>query len=148
MLKKDYSACNFLEYNLKENVNNVLSNLIINNEEKEKILNINWGSKKIQKYFDIEKKFKKILQNNNEINILVSGSRKYIDEVNIVINKFLDKFKNKIKGKKIKIINCFEVTEFDDNIREILDTHELMINTSGIHKIEDIFEGYKKEKIN
>ena len=44
-----------LEHNLKENVNNVLANLIINNKEKENILNINWNSNKIQKYSNIEK---------------------------------------------------------------------------------------------
>ena len=80
-----------LEYNLKENVSNVLSNLIINDIEKEKILNINWESNKIQKYSNIEKKLKKILDNNKEIDILISGSRKYIEDANIIINKFLNK---------------------------------------------------------
>ncbi len=137
-----------LEYNLKENVSNVLSNLIINDKEKENILNINWSNNKIQKYSNIEKKFKNILEDNNEINILISGSKKYIKEANILIEKFLNKNINKINNKKITIIDCYEVREFDDNIREILDSHELIINTSGIHKIEDIFEDYKKKKAN
>ena len=135
-----------LEYNLKENVSNVLSNLIINDIEKEKILNINWESKKIQKYSNIEKNLKKILDNNKEINILISGSRKYIEDANIIINKYLNK--NKINRNKITIINCYEVKEFDDNIREILDSHELIINTAGVHKIEEIFEDYQKKKAN
>lgn len=137
-----------LEYNLKENVNNVLSNLVINNIEKEKILNINWSSNKIQKYSNIEKKLKKKLENKSEINILISGSRKYIEESNRIIEKFLNRNSNKISEKKITIINCYEVREFDDNIREILDRHELIINTAGVHKIEDIFEDYKKKKAN
>lgn len=137
-----------LEYNLKENVSNVLSNLIINDKEKENILNINWNSNKIQKYSNIEKKLKNILENNNEINILISGSRKYIEEANKIIEKFLNKNTNKLNKKKITIIDCYEVSEFDDNIREILDSHELIINTSGINKIEDIFEDYKKKKAN
>ena len=133
-----------LEYNLKENVSNVLSNLIINDKEKENFLNINWNSNKIQKYSNIEKRLKNILENNKEINILVSGSRKYIEEANIIIEKFLKKNSNKINQNKITIINCYEVREFDDNIREILDSHELIINTSGIHELGDIFEDYKK----
>jgi len=132
-----------LEYNLKENVSNVLSNLIINDKEKENILNINWNSNKIQKYSNIEKGLKNILE-NKEINILISGSRKYIHEANIIIEKFLKKNSNKINQNKITIINCYEVREFDDNIREILDSHELIINTSGIHELGDIFEDYKK----
>ena len=137
-----------LEYNLKENINNVLSNLIINDKEKENILDINWNSNKIKKYYNIEKNLKNILENNKEINILVSGSRKYIEGANIIIEKFLNKNSNKLSKKKITIINCYEVREFDDNIREILDSHELIINTSGIHEIGDIFEDYKKERAN
>jgi hypothetical protein len=135
-----------LEYNLKGSIKNVLSNLIINDKEKEKILNINWNSNRIQKYSNIEKNLKKILENNKEIDILINGSRKYIEEVNILINKFLNK--NKINKNKITIINCYEVREFDDNIREILDSHEFIINTAGVHKIEDIFEDYQKKKAN
>jgi len=135
-----------LEYNLKENVSNVLSNLIINDKEKENILNINWNSNKIQKYSNIEKKLKSILEENNEIHILISGSRKYIEEANKIIQKFLNRNSNKIGNKKITIIDCYEVREFDDNIREILDSHEAIINTSGIHEIGDIFEDYKKKK--
>lgn len=145
---KDVKFETVLEYNLKENVSNVLSNLVINDKEKENILNINWNSNKIQKYSNIEKKLKNSLENNNDINILISGSRKYIEEANKVIDKFINKNESKIRGKKITIIDCYEVTEFDDNIREILDTHDLIINTSGIHKIEDIFEDYKKKKAN
>jgi hypothetical protein len=39
---------------------------------------------------------------------------------------------------------------FNENIREILDEHETIFNTTGEHKIEDIFDGYKKveEKVN
>lgn len=145
---KDVKFETVLEYNLKENVSNVLSNLVINDKERENILNINWNGNKIQKYSNIEKRLKDVLENNKEINILVSGSRKYIEEANKVIEKFMNKNESKINGRKIKIIDCYEVAEFDDNIREILDTHDLIINTSGIHKIEDIFEDYKKKKAN
>jgi len=102
---------------------------------------------KIQKYSTIERRFKKILE-NKETNILISGSRKYIEEANILIEKFLNKNTNKLSKNKITIIDCYEVKEFDDNIREILDSHELIINTSGIHEIGDIFEDYKKKKAN
>lgn len=144
---KDVKFETVLEYNLKGNVSNVLSNLIINDKEKENILNINWNNNKIQKYSNFEKGLKNILE-NKEINILISGSRKYIDEANIIIEKILKKNSNKINQNKITIINCYEVREFDDNIREILDSHELIINTSGIHEIGDIFEDYRKKKAN
>ena len=144
---KDVKIETILEYNLKENVNNVVANLIINDKEKENILNINWNINKIQKYSNIEKRLKNISK-NEQINILISGSIKYIEEANTIIEKIINKNINKINKNKITIINCYEVKEFDDNIREILDSHELIINTAGIHKIEDIFEDYQKKKAN
>lgn len=144
---RDVKIETVLEYNLKENVSIVLSNLVINDKEKENILNVNWNSNKIQKYSNIEKRLKNII-GNKRTNILISGSKKYIEEANIIVEKFLNKNTNKINKKKITIINCYEVREFDDNIREILDAHELIINTSGIHEIGDIFEDYKKKKAN
>lgn len=35
---------------------------------------------------------------------------------------------------------------FNENIKEILDKHEAIFNTAGEHRIEEIFEGYKKSK--
>ena len=32
--------------------------------------------------------------------------------------------------------------------REILDKHEFILNTAGIHKVEEIFEDYKKRVVN
>ena len=132
------------EYNLNENISTILSNLIIDEKEKQKILNINWNDTRIKKYADIEKKLKYLVENRKEIDIIISGNQKYINETNKMLNKFFKKY----NYENINIINCYEVTEFDDNIRDILDNHRYILNTSGIHKIEDIFEDYKKEKAN
>ena len=145
--EKNIKIQTVLEFNLKENVSKVLSKLVIKEEEKQKILNINWENTKIEKYSSIEKKLNKILEQNKKINILISGSKRYISEINNILNKFLSKNYKKLYEKDITIINCFEVNEFDNNIREILDSHEFILNTSGVHKIEDIFEDYKKKRI-
>ncbi len=138
----------FFEYNLTENLNNILDKLIINEDDKQKIININWKNTRIKKYSFIEKGLKNLFDNNKENILLISGSQKYIKETNYILDKFFNKNSNKINNKKITIINCYEVTEFDDNIREILDSHEYIINTSGVHKIEEVFEDYKKKKAN
>lgn len=147
-IRKGTKIETIIEYNLKENVSNVLSNLVIDNQEKKKILNINWESNKPQKYSNFEKQLSRTLAKTKRITILISGGKKYIEDVNKMIGKFINKYINKIKSKKITIINCYGVTEFDDNIREILDIHEFIINTSGIHRIEDVFQGYKNEEAN
>lgn len=147
-LNKDIKFNTILEYSLTENINEVLSKLIINDKEKEKILELNWKEDKIQKYPNIEKDIKYDLENNKEIILLISGSREYISKANKIIDKILEKNNNKLKNKKVTIINCYEVIEFDDNIREILDLHEFIINTSGIHRVEEIFEDYQKKLAN
>ena len=96
----------------------------------------------------IFKAISEFLENKNEINILISGSRKYIKETNKIIERFLNKNSSKIGKKEITIIDCYEVREFDDNIREILDMHEYILNTSGVHRIEEIFEDYKRKIVN
>lgn len=137
----------FFEYNLNENINKVLSNLIINSKDKERIFDINWKSTKIKKYSILEKNIKKEIEKNKKINLIISGSEKYIIEVNCILNKILNKYENKINNN-ITIINCYEVTAFNDNIKEILNMHEYILNTSGIHKIAEIFDGFENKIAN
>lgn len=147
-VKENINIETFFQFNLKENANRILEKIILNDENKKQVLNINWKNTKIEKYYKIEKRLKNIIENNTQIKILVSGTKKYINEVNEILSKYINKYSNKINNKSITIINCYEVTEFDDNIREILDSHEHLLNTSGVHKIDEIFEDYKKKVVN
>ena len=52
----------------------------------------------------------------------------------------------KASKKGIKIINCYEVTEFNENLKGILDMHNKILNTSGVHNIEELYSGYVKEE--
>ena len=63
-------------------------------------------------------------------------------------NQNIEKWFEKSNIQSIKIINLFEVTEFNNHIMEILDAHDKVLNTSGEKQIEEVFEGYRKgEKI-
>lgn len=137
----------FFEYNLNENINKILSNLIINSKDKEKIFDINWKNTKIKKYSILEKNIKREIEKNKKINLIISGSEKYIIRVNCILDKILSKCENKISNN-ITIINCYEVTAFNDNIKEILNSHEYILNTSGIHKTEEIFDGFENKIAN
>lgn len=136
----------FLEFDLRKNVETILSKIVLNEENKEQILDINWRNTKIQKFTNIENIIKQKLKNKKEAIILVSGSKKYIKTVNEMIDRCFNKYRN--NKKYITVINCFEVEEFDDDIREILDEHEYIINTSGINRIKDVFEIYKEKQAN
>jgi len=49
------------------------------------------------------------------------------------VNEYLEM--NSINN--MSIINCFHVGQIENNISEILNTHDLILNTSGNHKINE-----------
>ena len=58
------------------------------------------------------------------------------------IEKIWYKNENKYQEVNIKIIDCYEVGEFNLNLQEILHKHDKILNTSGEKEICDVFEGY------
>ena len=136
------------EKDIESNMKEILTRLQIDSKTKEKILNIDWKSKSLIKYDDVKNYLNQVIKNKGETIILVEGNKERIEYINKNIDRWIEKQSRKLKNKSVKIINCYEVSEFDDNIRDILDLHEYILNTSGIHKIEDIFEDYKRKKAN
>lgn len=130
-----------LEGNLEKNIQEVLSKITLNNEAKEKIKNINWKATDIEKA-NFEKNLKQKFTKEKDLSFIVYGGEKYINTANEKIEKILKKYEKILKNKKIKIINCYTVDDFKENIKEILDKHDAMFNTSGEKKIEDIFTEY------
>lgn len=118
------------EENLEVHLKSILDKLNICEEMKEKIINLNW-----KKTENIDNKLKGIKENSN---IFVIGNKKYIEKVNEKIEK---------TNKKLTIINCFEVLQFNQNMEEILTSHDKVLNTSGIRDIEEMFKGYDNKKV-
>lgn len=161
-IEKNTKIITILENNIEENIKKLLERLNLKNEEK--ILKINWKNFNSQKYEEVseylseqnksleniiinDKNSKDIITNNKNKNvkdviILVNGSKENI-EIN---NQNIQKWLKKEKINKAKIINFFEVTEFNNKISEILDNHDKVFNTSGEREISEVFEGYEKEK--
>lgn len=140
-LETEKNVITILETNLEKNINQILSKLTITDEEKEKILNINWKETDIKK-LSIEKNLREKIEESENVDIVIYGSEQYINNAGEIINKVTnDTIK---KNKIIKIINCYSVNDFNENIKEILDKHDTVFNTSGEHEIEEVFQGYKK----
>ena len=118
---------------------------MLSQRNKDNLLKMNWKNSKVQKFANVENKIKNEMRNEKEAIILISGSKKYIEMANEMVEKYFSKYKG--CKKYITIINCFEVGEFDDDIKEILDEHEYIINTAGVNKIEDVFETYKEKRL-
>lgn len=131
----------FLEGNLEKNIQEILTKITLNNEAKEKIKNINWKATDIEK-ISFEKFLKQKLTKEKDLSFIVYGSEKYINNVNEKIEKSIKKHEKELNSKLIKITNCYTIDDFKDNIREILNRHEAMFNTSGEKKIEEIFTNY------
>ena len=136
----------FFENSFTTNIELVLSRLTISEERKKEILNINWKNTNLTKYLGIEKILKKQLSKNQKNIIIINGNENYMEIINDCINKYLEKNYKKMENQNIKIMNFYEVGTFNENIKEILDKHENVFNTAGEHKIEDIFEGYKRNE--
>lgn len=133
----------FLENNIEENIKTLVKKLNLKNEKE--ILKIRWTNINTQKYSNIEEILKKEIDNNKQNIILVNGCKQYIEKNNEAIKKWT----YKTQKQKIKIINFFEVTEFNHNIIDILNTHDRILNTSGEKEISEVFEGYtRQEKAN
>ena len=143
-VKNDANITTILEEGIEENINELMNNMSINKRIKKEILNINWNSTKIYKYSELEEKINNAIEKNNEVEILVNGTKETIKNTNKMINTWLDKNKTNIYGKNISIIDLYQMNEIK-NINEILNKHEFIINTSGEHKIEDVFTQYYKE---
>ena len=74
--------------------------------------------------------------------VFINGNKSYIDITNKNIEKIFKEENKKYKEANIKIINCFEVGDFNTNISDILSEHSKILNTSGEREICEVFEGY------
>ena len=129
-----------LENDIEENMKTLIKKLNLRNEQK--ILNINWKKTNGIKYSELKNKMKELKKSDILNVIFINGNKSYIDITNKNIEKFLNDNAKKYKEINIKIINCFEVSEFNLNMEEILHVHDKILNTSGEKEICDVFEGY------
>jgi len=134
-----------LENNIENNIRTLISKLNLKNEKE--TLEIGWKECQGIKYSEIDKKLKALMNETNCSHIIfVKGSKSYINLANKNIEKWIDKNIEKLKNVTFKIVNCFEVTEFNSNIKEILDTHDKILNTAGEKYISEVFDGYSEVK--
>ena len=131
-----------LENNIEENIKVLMEKLNLKN--KNEILSIRWTSVDSKKYTDIENILNTEITKDTENIILISGNKNFIEIINSSINKWLDN----TSVKSIKIIDFFEVTEFNSDIVNILDGHDKILNTSGEKEISEVFDGYCKKVLN
>ena len=135
-----------LEKDIDKNVETLINKLNLKNREK--ILSLNWKKTNGIKYSEVKKNInKEILEDKLNI-IFINGKKSYMDMVNKNIDKLLSENSKKYKEINIKIINCFEVGDFNMNILNILSEHSKILNTSGEKAINEVFDGYEEKANN
>lgn len=139
-INEEVEIATILEKDIENNVKTLVEKLNLKNSEK--ILEINWKNK--------SKNIENILEDKigKEILIIVNGSKDFIKDSNAQIANYLELNSNKLENTNIKIVDCYEIVEFNGSIVENLDEHDKILNTSGEKEINEVFEDYnRKEKI-
>lgn len=139
-IKENVNIITILEKSIEENIKILIKKLNLKNEKE--ILSISWQEIISKKYMDIKQILENKIDKNKKNIILVCGNANYIQTNNANIEKW---FKSS-KISSLKVVNFFEVTEFNTNIMQILNDHDKIVNTSGEQEISDVFEGYKKQE--
>lgn len=112
-----------LEQDAQDKVETLLKKLKLANTKK--IINIDWSNKEIEN-INIDELIGKNIS-SKEVEIIISGTTEYINKANELIINYIEETQ---KDCKVKIINCYFAEE-NLNIKEILNKHELVLNTAG-----------------
>jgi len=127
----------FFEEDFSGYINELMNRLNLNENNRNKIMGIDWCSKKIGN--DIKEYIS--FETNADINIIISGSEQYLYEVNSALMPYLKNNKN-----EVHIIDCFDVSDGKD-IDNLLSTHQKLLNTSGVKDLQTVLN-IKEEKLN
>lgn len=144
-VEKSENLNTILQKNIIHNMKEILSRIKISERTKQEIIDVDWKNKNLLKYGEIRKFMEKVTRNQKTATIIIEGDKERIEYINKNIDKWISKQERKIARKQIKIINCYEVTEFNENLQEILDRHDKILNTSGIHEIQEMYSGYVRQ---
>lgn len=141
-VRKNVQIETFIENSIEENIKKVIRGINIEEYIKKEILKIDWNDFELIKYSKIVDRIK---VEDRDINIIVSGSKEYIENINIGINRLIENLNAKGLRDKINVTinNCYPVKEVL-SVKEILDKHDLLLNTSGEVEIDTVFQDYRK----
>ncbi len=123
-LKKDKKVIVITENDLNNTIEKLLSNINLTEEEKEKIAKIDWKNNDEDKFEQI----KKANEENKNTIIFVKGKENYIDSINKNI-------KNLISSDKINIVDCYDINEVQNDVKNITKQYGKILSTSGVEKL-------------
>ena len=123
-LKKNENVIIMTENNLDSSVDKVLSRINLNEEEKNKLTKINWKNDDLNKF----KELKNANKDGKDTLIFVKGRENYIDNMNKNIQNWTN-------DTDIKIVDCYDVNEIQDDVSSIAKKYDRILSTSGVEKL-------------
>ena len=110
-----------MQNNLEKTVNKLISNINLNKEKKDKILNINWKNDDLNKFKIINDNIKQ----QKEMIIFIKGNENYIKNINKNIEKWTEKNLN------TKVIDCYDLEEVSAKMDEVIGKYSKLLDTKG-----------------
>lgn len=123
-LKKDKKVMIITENNLNETVKELLSKVNINREEKDRIKNLDWNNDDENKINEL----KNLEKDKKETVVFVKGKENFISNIN-------NQIKDTISYNSLKIVDCYDIGEVHNNVRDIVNGYSEILSTSGIEKL-------------
>jgi len=123
-IENDKNILILSQNNLEKTLKIVLSKMNLDEDRKEKILNIDWNSSSFEKIENVKNGY-----NNDELTIFIKGEEKYIKKTNEKIEEELSGINN------FKVINCYSLEEVGENLNNIMNDYKKVLNTGGIKNI-------------
>ena len=120
-LKKDKKIVVLTEKSLEKSVKTVVDKMDLDNNERNKILKINWKEENFNKF----KEIKENRERKKDIVVLIKGNENYIKNVNDNIPKFINDYSN------AKIIDFYDIEEIKNNMPNVSKRYNKMINMLG-----------------
>lgn len=121
-LKNKKQVIVLTENNLQETAEKVLTNINLKDEEKRKLNEINWNNNSEEKIEEIKN------LKDEDVVIFVKGKKSYIKNINCNL-------KNENLDDNLQIINCYDVSEINDNFKDIVKDYTKVLSTSGVEEL-------------
>lgn len=114
------------ENNLEDTIRVLISNVNLKEEKKKKLTKINWKNDDLNKF----KQIKEDVDENKSMIIFIKGNKNYINNINENIQKWVGKMEN------VKIIDCYNIDEINNEMVDIIGKYENVLSVRGETKIE------------
>lgn len=113
------------ENNLENTINKLLLQVNLEDDEKDKILKIDWKNNDFDKFKEIKEADK---EKRNTI-VFIKGKENYIKNVNKNLENWIK------DDNKIEIIDCYDINEIEENVEEIAKKYNNILVTAGMKKL-------------